>query len=353
LKEGEIGSERYPWKNRGDSEAEYRVVRFAYFQPWDWVVGVSIPEAEYYAVPNAIAARSESGLRLLAIIGLLACLGAAAIWYMTSRRLIAHIEPLARDLSEAANQVQSAAGQVTTGSQSLAQEASQQAGNVQKTMSSGSRVHSIAQGNAQIALTASELMSAASREIVRTNHTLGEMSGSMAEIAASSRQVAKVVGTIDEIAFQTNILALNASIEAARAGAAGAGFGVVADEVRNLSQRVAGAAQNVKDVIAEAVAKANHGTVTLEGMAGAVQQLIATAERVGSLVDQVNTASTEQLGRTSDLTATLGQVDRLNQETTAHAEASAAAGEELSAQAEAMHILSQRLSRVIVGGASG
>jgi hypothetical protein len=295
LKPGEIGSERYPWKNADDAEAVYRTVRFAYFQPWDWVVGVSMPDSEYAAVPNAIAQRSRAGLVMLAIVGFFVCLGAAVIWYATSRRLIAHLEPLTHELGDAAAQLNAAAGQMSAGSQSLVREASEQAVNVQSTMSSGTRVHTLAQENARMAGTVADLMGAAAQEIVHTNQTLQQMSGSMAEIAASSRKVAKVVATIDEIAFQTNILALNAAVEAARAGEAGAGFAVVADEVRNLSQRAAAAAHDIKDVIDQSVDRANHGTATLDGMAGAVKQLIATAERVKSLVAEVNTASTEQL----------------------------------------------------------
>jgi hypothetical protein len=347
LKPGEIAAERYLWKNADEAAAAYRVVRFTYFQPWDWVVGVSIPEREYAAVPNAIARRSRAGLGLLAAVGFLVCVGAGAIWYMTSRRLIAHLEPLTRELNGAAEQIDSAAGQVSAGSQNVAQKASEQAVNVQATMLAGNRVHALARENAEMARTASELMGGAAQEIARTNQTLEQMSGSMAEIGASSAQVAKAVGAIDEIAFQTNILALNAAVEAARAGSAGAGFGVVADEVRSLSQRVVAAAGDIKELIKLAVARAQHGTSTLDGMAQAVKQLIATAERVRSLVQEVNAASTEQLSRASELTGALARIDGLTQGTTVHAEESAAAGEELSAQASSMHALSRRLSDVI------
>jgi len=169
------------------------------------------------------------------------------------------------------------------------------------------------------------------------------------EIATSNRQVAKVAGAIDEIAFQTNILALNASIEAARAGSAGTGFAVVADEVRNLAQRSANAAHDVEGVIAGAVTKADHGTKTLEGMEGGVRHLMKTTDEVRSLVEKVNNGSTEQLKGSELLKQAIEQIDRVTQQTAAHAEESAAAGEELSSQAVSMRDLSERLTAVIKG----
>ena len=350
LKPGETGTDRYPWKNPGEAKAEYKIARFAYFKPWDWVIVVTMPESEYFEIPNAIKWRSRTGLGVLAAIGLLACLGAAAIWFAISRRMIAVIEPLAQELNNGAELVTSAALQVGASSQSVAQGTQQQATSLQTTLTSGGRVRSIAEENASIAHTASELMKGASEEIERTNRTLGQMSGSMTEIAASSQQVAKVVGTIDEIAFQTNILALNASIEAARAGEAGAGFAVVADEVRNLAQRSASSAHDTETVIGQAVERANHGKATLEGMSAAVQELIKTAEQVKSLVGQVDSSSAEQLNAAAQLMHAMEKIEELTQQTAAHAEESAAAGQELSAQAASMRVLSQRLYAVIRGG---
>ena len=192
-------------------------------------------------------------------------------------------------------------------------------------------------------------MDSASREIVRTNQTLAQMSGSISEIAASSKQVAGVIGTIDEIAFQTNILALNASIEAARAGTAGAGFGVVATEVRNLALRSAAAARETGAVIETALVKAQTGRNTLDGMAKAVGALIGTAEQVKALVEKVNVTSKEQLDGTKHFTQAMDQVQRLANDTAARAEEGASTGQQLTAQAQSMRNLSRRLNAVISG----
>jgi len=353
LKPGEIASLRYPWKNPGDPKPYPKVARFTYFAPWDWVVATSLPESEYNEVADATAAIAASQRNLLLLVALATGLGAFVVWWAVSRRIAGQIESIARELDECAHEVTAGAKQVSTGSQSLAEGATRQAASVQETFSSGSKVHAIAQENAGAANTVFGLMDQASQEIAHTDRTLDQMSVSIAGIAASSEEVARVVGTIDEIAFQTNILALNASIEAARAGAAGAGFAVVADEVRNLARRASTAAKEITSVIADAVAKARSGKSTLEGMAGAVRELIASTEKTKSLVADVNRTSREQLDGMDRLTGSLQEVQSLTQRTAAHSEESAAAGEQLAAQAQAMRALSGRLQAVIRGAEDG
>lgn len=349
LKPGELAMDRYPWKNPGDATAQYKRAWFTYFQPWDWVIAVSMPESEYYEIPRTIETNSRKSMKLLGTVEFFSVLIAAIIWYIASRRLVGQIEPIVHELEESAQQVTAAAEQVSGSSQGLAQGAVEQAANVQDTYSSSAKVHSIAEANAATARAAFELMDSAAREIVRTNQTLEQMSGSISEIASSSKQVGTVIGTINEIAFQTNILALNASIEAARAGAAGAGFGVVATEVRNLALRSAAAASDTGAVIETALIKAQTGKNTLEGMANAVGALIETAERVKALVEKVNVTSKEQLDGTAQFTRAMDQVQRLATETAARAEQGAAAGEQLTAQAQSMRSLSHRLNAVIGG----
>ena len=349
LKPGELAMDRYPWKNPGDEAIQYKRAWFTYFAPWDWVIAVSMPESEYYEVSHEIEASGRQNINLLTITELLSILVAAVIWYAASRRLVGQIEPIVHELQRSAQQVTAAAEQVSGSSQGLVQGAMQQAASIQDTHSASAKVHSIAEANAASARAAYELMDSASREIVRTNQTLAQMSGSISEIASSSKQVAAVIGTIDEIAFQTNILALNASIEAARAGTAGAGFGVVATEVRNLALRSAAAANDTGAVIETALIKAQTGKKTLEGMSNAVGALIGTAEQVKALVEKVNVTSKEQLDGTRRFTDAMDRVHRLANDTAARAEEGASAGQQLTAQAHSMRDLSRRLNAVIDG----
>jgi len=349
LKPRQLATARYPWKNAGDPAVYMKMARFTYFAPWDWVIGVSIPESEYNELPDTIAAISRNARNLMAAAAFGSALLAVLVWLVVSRRLACQLEPIAEELRQASQQIDAGSRQVCAGSLSLADGASHQAADVQQTFASGRKVHEIAQDNAAAAKTVFDLMGNASREIARTDRTLEEMSASIAGIAVSSQRVAKVVGAIDEIAFQTNILALNASIEAARAGAAGAGFAVVAEEVRHLAQRSAAAAGEIATVIGEAVSQAKQGKNTLYAVAGAVRELIANTEKAQSLVSRVNETSSEQLQGMNQLTGSLERIQSLTEQTASHSQQSAAAGEQLNAQARTMSDLSRRLLSVIAG----
>jgi methyl-accepting chemotaxis protein len=349
LKPGELATSHYPWRNPGDPASHPKMARYAYFAPWDWVIAVSLPETEYYQVAAALNSISTRQRSLLLLAALASSLCTLIVWRAASHRLARQIEPIVRELHECAHQINAGAEQVNLGSLSLAEGASRQLATVQETSSSSCKVQSIARENAGTAQTVFGLMDQASQEIAHVDRTLEEMSTSSAEIAASSEQVARVVGTIDEIAFQTNILALNASIEAARAGSAGAGFSVVAEEVRNLAQRASSAARQITSVISDSVAKARTGKSTLQRMAGAVHELIASAEKAKALAAQVNETSHQQLDGLERLSKSLQEVQSLSERTAAHSEESAATGGQLAAQVQSMRSVSQRLQAVITG----
>ena len=152
-------------------------------------------------------------------------------------------------------------------------------------------------------------------------------------ISDSSRRVAEIVGVIDGIAFQTNILALNAAVEAARAGAEGKGFAVVANEVRALAQRSGQAAREIRDLIAEAVARVDAGTAQAAQAGGTMQDLVASVSRVSALIASISEASAQQAQGIAVVDAAVADAERATQENAAVVEQAAAAAAALEEQA--------------------
>jgi methyl-accepting chemotaxis protein len=179
-----------------------------------------------------------------------------------------------------------------------------------------------------------------------------ELTQSMVDISKASDETSKIIKTIDEIAFQTNLLALNAAVEAARAGEAGAGFAVVANEVRNLAMRAAEAAKNTANLIEGTVKKVREGTELVERTNGAFSEVSKSAAKVDDLVSEIAAASKEQAQGIDQVNKAVSEMERVTQQSAANAEESAAAGEELTAQAEQLKRYVGDLNALIGGSAS-
>jgi methyl-accepting chemotaxis protein len=179
------------------------------------------------------------------------------------------------------------------------------------------------------------------------------LTGSMKEIIAASEETSKIIKTIDEIAFQTNLLALNAAVEAARAGEAGAGFAVVAEEVRNLAMRAADAAKNTSVLIEGTVKKIKDGSNLVIKTNEAFAEVAISASKVGELVGEIAAASQEQAQGIDQINKAVAEMDKVTQQTAANAEESASASEEMNAQAEQMKHISSTLLNIIGGSANG
>jgi methyl-accepting chemotaxis protein len=192
---------------------------------------------------------------------------------------------------------------------------------------------SMTKQNAEHAGQANSLMVETGHIVAKANQSMGRLTTSMVEITKASEETSKIIKTIDEIAFQTNLLALNAAVEAARAGEAGAGFAVVAEEVRNLAMRAADAAKNTANLIEGTVKKIKDGSDLVGETHADFMQVAASTGKMGDLIGEISAATTEQAQGIDQVNRAVSEMDRIVQQNAANAEESAAASEEMNAQA--------------------
>ena len=252
-------------------------------------------------------------------------------------------------LSEGSLQIVSAAGEVSSISQQLAEGTSESAASLEETSASMEQLTSMAKQNSENANNVKKLIHETELIVDKSNKSMIELISTMKDTENASNDTGKIVKTIDEIAFQTNLLALNAAVEAARAGVAGAGFSVVADEVRSLAIRAADAAKITSKKIEVITHKIKDGSITAEKTKETFKEIIDSTNKVTNLVSEMSEASSEQAKGISQVNLSIIEMDKVTQQTAANAEESAAASEELNAQAEQLKSHVMELKNIIIG----
>jgi methyl-accepting chemotaxis protein len=270
------------------------------------------------------------------------------VWWI-ARGISRPVRAIALELGSGADEVTAASTQVSAAGQSLAEGASEQAASLEETSASLEELASMTKRNAEHASTAKNLAADTRATADAGTIDMQQMSAAMADLGKASASVAAIVKTIDEIAFQTNILALNAAVEAARAGEAGAGFAVVAEEVRNLAQRSASAAKETAGTIGEAVRMSQLGASLSGKVASGFNQIVEKTRRLDELVAGIATASREQNEGIVQINTAVGQMDRVTQGNASGAEENAAAAEELNAQSVTLKACVNNLLRIVNG----
>jgi methyl-accepting chemotaxis protein len=373
--EKKTGTISYDWKNPGEAEASEKTVSFAWFQDWNWVVAGGTYRKEIVAeaavLRNKYIGFALAGLLVFAVIlyvfvratitrPLAAARDAAAriadgdLTVRIERRqndeigllldamngISSKLSSVVGQVREGAEQIASASNEISTGNLDLCARTEQQAGSLATTSGSMSELTETVRQNAEHARQANTLAVTASNIAQKGGSMVAQVVETMESINQSSRKISDITGVIDGIAFQTNILALNAAVEAARAGEQGRGFAVVASEVRNLAQRSAAAAREIKTLIAASSSEVDTGRELVSKAGATMTEVLASVERVTTIMADITAASQEQSSGIEQVNRAIGEMD----ETTQH---NAALVEQASAAAQAMQDQAAELARAV------
>ena len=254
--------------------------------------------------------------------------------FASMQRMQLRLVEVVGSVQSGASQVAAASVEITSGNADLSARTESQAASLEQTAASMDQISSTVQNNADTARQATQLASSAAAVAAKGGEVVAKVVATMEEISSSSRKIADIIGVIDGIAFQTNILALNAAVEAARAGEQGRGFAVVATEVRGLASRSAGAAREIKGLIASSVGQVEGGT-RLVGEAGStMQEIVNQVKRVADMITEISAASVEQSAGIGQVSQAMTQLDGATQQNAALVNRSAEAAASLREQAQ-------------------
>ena len=237
------------------------------------------------------------------------------------------------EIRHSAETIATASSEIASGNMDLSARTEMQASSLEETAASMEELTSTVTQNAGNAVQANELAQSASAVARQGGAVVAQVIGTMDTINASSRKIVDIIGVIDGIAFQTNILALNAAVEAARAGEQGRGFAVVASEVRNLAQRSAGAAKEIKQLIDDSVSKVHIGSKLVDEAGLTMGQIVASVKKVADIMADISAASQAQSAGIGDIGVAIGSMDQMTQQNSALVEEASAAAESLQEQA--------------------
>ena len=247
-----------------------------------------------------------------------------------------NLQKLVIDVKSSVDSIGTASKEIASGNTDLSQRTEEQASSLEETAASMEELTSTVKQNAESAKQANQLAHNASTVAQKGGSVVQQVVGTMSSINDSSRKIVDIISVIDGIAFQTNILALNAAVEAARAGEQGRGFAVVAAEVRNLAQRSAAAAKEIKNLIGDSVEKVDVGTKLVDDAGKTMEEIVNAVKRVTDIMSEISAASNEQSQGIEQINRAITQMDEVTQQNAALVEEAAAAAESLEEEAQSL-----------------
>ncbi len=251
-----------------------------------------------------------------------------------SNQTVAQLTEIITQIKEAADLINTASSEIAQGNSDLSQRTEQQASSLEETASSMEELTATVKQNAENSKQANQLAIGASEIAVKGGKVVSQVVTTMSSINDSSKKIVDIISVIDGIAFQTNILALNAAVEAARAGEQGRGFAVVATEVRNLAQRSAAAAKEIKELISDSVEKVGSGTKLVDEAGKTMEEIVSSVKRVTDIMSEITAASQEQSAGIEQVNQAITSMDEVTQQNAALVEQATAAAESMEEQAQ-------------------
>jgi len=242
-------------------------------------------------------------------------------------------------IMDSSESILTSSDEISRGNADLSQRTEEQASSLEETASSMEQMTSTVKQNADNAREANQLASAARDQAEKGGDVVQKAVNAMGEINTSSKKIADIIGVIDEIAFQTNLLALNAAVEAARAGEQGKGFAVVAAEVRNLAQRSAGAAKEIKGLINDSVERVDEGSKLVDESGKTLEEIVNGVKKVSDIIAEIAAAAQEQSAGIEEVNKAITQMDEMTQQNAALVEEATAASESMNDEAKEMNDL--------------